>query len=244
LPGTENTLYVSASDDHDEEAILISDMFTSAATRRMIHQKRQRKMDGLLKELPAPKLEGPADADVTLVTWGSTSGVVREAAEILTKQGIKTNFLALKWILPFHAKEVGEILSKCKKKISVEVNMTSMMARYVRMETGIAMDAHVTKYNGEPYQPKNIVARVKDIVAGKEENLELTEIEARDMAYHHLRTHYSEKLRPVKLTRESANGHGEPTWNIEFAERASGNKSATMKIGAKTGSTYSFNKDA
>ena len=62
------------------------------------------------------------------------------------------------------------------------------------------------------------------------------------MAYHYLRTHYSEKLRPVKLTRESANGHGEPTWNIEIAERASGNKGATMKIGAETGSTYSFEK--
>jgi 2-oxoglutarate ferredoxin oxidoreductase subunit alpha len=244
LPGTANTLYVSPSDDHDEESILISDMFTSAAVRRMSSQKRMRKMDNLLAELPPPQLEGPKDADVTLVTWGSTYGVAKEAAEILTAQGIKTNLLAIKWILPFHAKEVTEILSKAKKKISVEVNFTSMMARYIRMETGIAMDAHINKYNGEPYQPKNVVGRVKDIVAGKKENLELTEIEARDIAYHHLRTHYEEKLRPVKLVREAANGQGEPTWNIEFAERSSGNKSATMKIGALTGTTYSFHKDA
>jgi 2-oxoglutarate ferredoxin oxidoreductase subunit alpha len=242
LPGTANTLYVSATDDHDEESILISDMFTSAPVRRMINQKRFRKMELLKKEIPAPKLEGPADADVTLVTWGSTSGVVKEAAEKLTADGVKTNFLVIKWIVPFHSKEVTEILNKAKKKISVEVNFTSQMAKYIRMETGVAMDAHITKYNGEPYQPKQVVARVKEILAGKPHNLELDEIDAREMAYHYLRTHYAEKLRPVKLVRESANGSGEPIWNVEFAERASGNKGATMKIGAVTGTTYSFEK--
>jgi 2-oxoglutarate ferredoxin oxidoreductase subunit alpha len=244
LPGTPNALYVSASDDHDEESILISDMFTSSPVRRMINQKRMRKLDALLKEIPAPQLEGPKDADVTLVAWGSTSGVVKEAAEKLTEDGIKTNFLVIKWIVPFHAKEVTELLSKCKKKISVEVNFTSQMAKYVRMETGVGMDHHINKYNGEPYQPKEVVALVKNILAGKKVELELSEIEAREMAYHYLRTHYSEKLRPVKLVKESANGKGEPIWNIEFAERSSGNKGATMTIGAITGTTYSFVKDA
>ena len=83
---------------------------------------------------------------------------------------------------------------------------------------------------------------MKDAAAGKKINLDLSEAEAKEIAYHYLRTHYAEKLRPVKLTRESANGHGEPIWNVELAERVSGNKGATMKIGAVTGSTYSFEK--
>src|SRR5262249_17778143 len=128
LPGTENTNYVSASDDHDEESILISDMFTSPPIRRMIHQKRMRKMELLLKDLKAPKLEGPENADVTLVTWGSTSGVVKEAAEKLTESGVKCNFICVRYIYPFHTKEITEALSKAKKKISVEVNFTSMFA--------------------------------------------------------------------------------------------------------------------
>ncbi len=56
LPGTANTLYVSASDDHDEESILISDMFTSPPIRRKIMEKRMRKLDRLRKELPAPSI--------------------------------------------------------------------------------------------------------------------------------------------------------------------------------------------
>ncbi|MBS2001622.1 MAG: 2-oxoacid:acceptor oxidoreductase subunit alpha, partial [Cyanobacteria bacterium SZAS LIN-5] len=193
LPGTPNTVFVNASDDHDEESILISDMFTSPPVRRMIMQKRMRKMENLLKEIPAPQLGGEKDADVTLVCWGSTYGAVREAAELLTAQGIKTNYLCIKWIVPFHAKEVSEILSKAKKKISVEVNFTSMMSKYIKGETGISMDHHINKYDGEPMEPHMIVNGVKEYIAKKQINLELSELEAKEIAYHYLRTHYAEK---------------------------------------------------
>jgi 2-oxoglutarate ferredoxin oxidoreductase subunit alpha len=240
LPGTPNAIYTSASDEHDEESILVSDMFTSPPIRRKIMEKRMKKIALLLKELPAPKIEGPKDADVTIVCWGSTAGVVTEAVEQLNATGIKTNFLVIKYIYPFHAKEVTEILSKAKKKISVEVNFTSQMARYIRSETGIAMDVHINKYDGEPFEPKEISDRIKSIMANKDHILDLSEAEAREIAYHYLRTHSAEKLRPIKLVRESANGHGEPVWNIELAERVSGKKGATMKVGAHSGATYSY----
>lgn len=242
LPGTANTQFVSASDEQDEEAILISDMFTSQATRRKIMEKRGRKVENLLKELPAPVLEGPADADLTLVCWGSTWGVVKEAAELLNAKGIKTNLLNIKWIAPFHAKEVGEILAKAKKKISVEVNFTSQMARHIKAETGISMDAHINRYDGEPIEPLYIVQHVERILVGKAIDLEVTEDEAKELAYHYVRTHAAEKLRPTTLVKEATNGYGEPTWNVELTERATGKPAAKMKVGASTGATYSFEK--
>lgn len=242
LPGTPNTVYTSGSDDHDEEGILISDMFTAPPVRRKIMEKRMAKVENLLKELPAPELEGPKDADLTLVCWGSTYGVVRETAKLLTDNGVKTNILCIKYIAPFHAKEVEAILSKCKKKISVEVNYTSVMAKFIKMETGISMDGHVIKYDGEPPEPKFIEARVKEILDGSDWDLEVTEDEAREFCYHYLRTHAGEKLRPVKVIKEAKNGYGEPVWNIELAERFTGKTGGTMKVGTKTGSTYEFVK--
>ena len=199
-----------------------------------------RKVENLLKELPAPKLEGPADAELTLVTWGSTYGVVKETAEELTKAGTKTNFLCIKYIAPFHSKEVKELLSKCKKKVSVEVNFTSVMAKFIKMETGVSMDGHVNRYDGEPLEPAYIIERVNQILKGKEFDLDVTEEEAKEFVYHYLRTHSAEKFRPVKLIRESANGYGEPVWNIELAERFTGKAGGTMKVGTKTGSTYEY----
>ncbi|HXG64954.1 MAG TPA: 2-oxoacid:acceptor oxidoreductase subunit alpha, partial [Blastocatellia bacterium] len=43
LPGTEGAMYVAATDDHDEEGVLISDVFTTPPVRRKIQEKRMRK---------------------------------------------------------------------------------------------------------------------------------------------------------------------------------------------------------
>jgi hypothetical protein len=117
------------------------------------------------------------------------------------------------------------------------------MARYIKMETGVSMDGHVNRYDGEPLEPKEVAGRVQDILKGKKIDLDVSEDDAKEMAYHYLRTHYAEKLRPVKAVRDSANGHGEPVWNIELAERATGKHGGKMKIGVHTGATYHFEKE-
>ena len=64
--------------------------------------KRSRKMATVLEHLPAPTLEGPVDAEVTLVGWGSTWGVLTEAVEQLNREGISANHLQIKFLVPFH----------------------------------------------------------------------------------------------------------------------------------------------
>lgn len=240
IPGVANTIFTSGSDEHDEQGILVSDMFTTVAVRRKMFEKRQRKLDYLLKELPAPVVEGPADADVTIVSWGSSYGAIREAAELLTQQGVKTNYVIGKYLLPFHAKEWSALLGKCKKMISVEANFTSQFARHVKAETGISMDAHINKYDGEPLEPEWIIQEIKNILANKPKDLNVSESDARDIACHYLRTHYTERLRPGKIVQESKNGKNEAQWRVELVERATGNKAAEMFIGANTGATYSY----
>ena len=129
-------MHVAATDEHDEEGILISDVFCNPAIRRKMAEKRMKKMDLALKDLPAPKLEGPANADVTLIGWGSTEGVIREAVQQLNASGVKTNQIHFKYILPFHSKEATEILKGCKRTICVEGNSTGQFERILRAETG------------------------------------------------------------------------------------------------------------
>src|SRR5262249_36043269 len=145
LPGTEGTLYVSATDDHDEGGILISDVFTSPAVRRKVQEKRMRKLDALLAELTPPILQGPADADVTLIGWGSTQGVIEEAVAQLAQSGINANHLQFKYVYPFHSAEASAILRGCKKTICVEGNYSGQFARHLRAETGFTVDEHIRK---------------------------------------------------------------------------------------------------
>ena len=171
LPGTPGHIYVAATDEHDEDGTLISDAFTNPHKRRMMVEKRGRKMETVLEQLAPPELFGPEEAEVTLVGWGSTKGVIEEAVEKLAvEEGIVANHLNLKWIVPFHTTTVIDILSAAKRMIIVENTFSGQFARFLRSETGLSAHGHIRKYDGEPFMPHHLVEAVKKQLAG-EENL-------------------------------------------------------------------------
>jgi 2-oxoglutarate ferredoxin oxidoreductase subunit alpha len=178
VPGLPGHIYVAASDEHDEDGVLISDVFTDTVRRKKMADKRSRKMATVLEHLPAPKLEGPVDAEVTLVGWGSTWGVLTEAAERLNREGISASHLQVKFLVPFHAAEVSAFLGKSRRVIIVENNQSGQFARHLRAETGIVARGHIRKYDGEPFEPKHIVAGVKEILKKGTEVVEVLSTEA------------------------------------------------------------------
>jgi len=240
IPGTADTMYVAATDDHDEEGVLISDVFCNSAVRRKISEKRMKKLALALKDLPAPKIEGRADADVTLIGWGSTEGVIREAVAQLNAAGIRANQLHFKYLLPFHGQEATAILKGTKRTISVEMNATGQFARHLRAETGHAVGDQILKYDGEPFGPAQIAAQVRAIIEGKPRSLDVTESEAREIAYHYVRVHLNDEFRPGDVRKAAGNGLGEAIWKIEVVTREGGEKRGELRVGVETGSTYSW----
>jgi len=170
VPGLEGYVHVVATDEHDEDGVLISDEFTNPTKRRLMVEKRGRKMQDIFEHVAAPEIEGQEDADVTLVGWGSTYGAIHEALEQLKVEGITANHLPIKWIVPFHVKEITEILSNSKKVIVIENSYSGQFFRYMRSETGLNVDAHIRKYDGEPFMPHQVANGVQEILA---ENTEI-----------------------------------------------------------------------
>ena len=166
LPGIPGYVHVVATDEHDENSVLISDEFTNPLKRRMMVEKRARKFQDIVKEIAPPELEGPADADVTLLGWGSTEGVIREARQLLADRGITANQLAVKWIVPFHADAVTDIVTQANKVFIVENNYSGQFYRYMRSETGLSVDGHIRKYDGEPFMPHHVADGVQELLAG------------------------------------------------------------------------------
>jgi 2-oxoglutarate ferredoxin oxidoreductase subunit alpha len=240
LPGTPGATYVSATDEHDEEGVLISDEHTNASLRRKSQEKRMRKMEALLAALPPPELEGPPAAEITLIGWGSTWGVIHEAVEQLAAEGIPANHLHFKYLVPFHEREATAILRECKRTAVVECNYTGQFARHLRAETGFTADAVITRYDGEPFNPGEVAARAKDVIAGRPVDLRVTEDEAREIAYHYIRIHLGDKARPVRFETVPADGIAEPTWRIALEDRKSGQPLGELVMGQETGSTYDW----
>ncbi|HJS75557.1 MAG TPA: transketolase C-terminal domain-containing protein, partial [Vicinamibacteria bacterium] len=169
VPGVPGHVHVIATDEHDEEGILISDEFTNPHKRRQMVEKRARKMKDFLQKVEAPKLQGPADADVTFVGWGSTEGVLEEAVELLKSRGVKANYLSVKWIKPLHADEIVSALSKAKKILVVENNHSGQFYRYLRSETGLSVHGHIRKYDGEPFLPHHVANGALDHLGKKKD---------------------------------------------------------------------------
>ena len=167
LPGIPGYAHVVATDEHDQDGVLISDEFTNPHKRRRMVEKRARKIANVAEQIPAPELEGPADADVTLIGWGSTQGVIKEAIEQLAEKGVTANQLAVRWIVPFHSQAVIDAVNGARRTIIVENSYSGQFYRYMRSETGLSVDGHIRKYDGEPFMPHHIADGVLEQVAGK-----------------------------------------------------------------------------
>jgi 2-oxoglutarate/2-oxoacid ferredoxin oxidoreductase subunit alpha len=167
IPGLPGYTHVVSSDEHDEDGVLLSDAYTNHAKRRAMMEKRMRKMEGVAASIAPPKLLGPVDAEVTLIGWGSTYGVIDEACELLREAGISVNHLPIRWLVPLHGEAIVELLRGARRTIIVENNFSGQFARYLRSETSFVASGHIRKYDGEPFFPQQIVDAVKEQLAGK-----------------------------------------------------------------------------
>jgi 2-oxoglutarate ferredoxin oxidoreductase subunit alpha len=166
IPGVLGHVHTVATDEHEEDGVLISDEFTNPIKRRAMMEKRMRKVAGIEAAVSPPALWGPRDAEVTLIGWGSTKGVIEEACEILNEQGISANQLQIRWLVPLHGEAILEILKDSRHTIIVENNYSGQFARYLRSETSFVANGHIRKYDGEPFMPHHLVESVKAQLAG------------------------------------------------------------------------------
>lgn len=167
MPGQKNGMHVASSYEHDEKGMEREE----EVIRIAMHEKRFRKLQFLVQELEKPKLIGPAGAQATIVAFGSTKGVIKEAMKILEKEGIATNFLQILYLSPFQSEEVKEILQKSRIIIDIENNKTGQLAGLIKEKTGIDVNYKILKYDGRAFNPEDLAQAVKDIVHGGAEKI-------------------------------------------------------------------------
>ncbi|MBL8024132.1 MAG: 2-oxoacid:acceptor oxidoreductase subunit alpha [Elusimicrobia bacterium] len=165
-PGVEGGQHVAASDEHDEDGCLVSDIFTNPSTRVKMVKKRFRKMDGLAKEVASQSIvkEGPAQADLTLVGWGSTYKTLKNIRLALEKEGVKVNHLQFRIVWPFPSEMALKELKAAKNVVLVENNYSGLFAKLLRQETGIAIPHHIRKFDGEPFYFAPLLEKVKGLL--------------------------------------------------------------------------------
>jgi 2-oxoglutarate ferredoxin oxidoreductase subunit alpha len=171
VPGTGGHTYIAGSDEHDEDGTLVSDVRAGLpdAVEMRVHQmdKRMKKLEGARADTRLPERVGPRNAPVTLVSWGSTHGAVREAMATLKKKGVEVASLEFTDVYPLDAKKVLDLLKGERFTLMIEGNYTGQFERLLRAETGWFPNDRLHKYDGEPFWPEEIVAKVESLLQSK-----------------------------------------------------------------------------
>ena len=87
---------MASSYEHDESGFSSE----SFPMRSKMVNKRARKMESILKDMPKPAVYGDKKADVTIVGWGSLKLPMLDALPMLQAQGIKARFVHFNHIFP------------------------------------------------------------------------------------------------------------------------------------------------
>jgi 2-oxoglutarate ferredoxin oxidoreductase subunit alpha len=186
VPGTPFGLHVASTDEHNEKGELISDVFTNPTTRARMVEKRQRKLEGLAREPRALVREGADRPALTLVGWGSTYQILREARLALEKEGVSVAHVQFRRLWPFPSEEARRALGDPAKSVVVENNVSGQFSRLLRQETGISVPRHVRKYDGEPFNLPGLLDALKKILDGSAPEIQRLVSSELDIPVHHL----------------------------------------------------------
>lgn len=157
-PGTPNAKHIATGLEHGETGA----PNYSPANHELMHRKRFNKQNSVLDFYKNMEVEGvEGEADVGIITWGSTIGVVREAMQRLTAEGLKVKAMYPKLLWPMPVADYDAFGATCKKVIVPEVNFQGQLSHFIRAETSIKPIPY-TICGGLPFTPEMIVNRVKE----------------------------------------------------------------------------------
>ncbi len=162
-PGTRGGIFHTTGDEHDE----FGHITENSENRIKMMQKRMNKLKLASELIPDAKKTnffGPQKADLTIVGWGSTKGAIIDGMQDLEADGIRCNFLQVRYMSPFPIDAVTKYLSNATKTVLVENNYSGQLGDLIREKTGVAMNYRVLKYNGRPFSQNEIFEGVKEAI--------------------------------------------------------------------------------
>lgn len=161
IPGMKNGIHHVTGVEHDQTGR------PSESTKNRDDQmdKRMRKLDNIKFNTPVHVNAKHEEADLLLVGFNSTRGAIEEAMGRLENDGIKVNHAHVRLLHPFPTDEILPLVKSAKKVVVVENNATGQLASIMKMNVGYGEKiSSLLKYNGDPFLPKEVHNRSKEML--------------------------------------------------------------------------------
>lgn len=154
VPGMRGGQYVSTGLEHSEYGRPRYDV----KSHSQMTEKRFRKLDHLAidPDLPPAEQAGNPDAEIGIITWGSTWGDVVEVVREAEKLGIAVEALAPKVLWPLPTNQLDQFMKSKRVIICPEVNYTGQFAELLKAHY-LRDIIKVNTYGGAPFKASQIL---------------------------------------------------------------------------------------
>ena len=124
---------------------------------------REQKIQNIENDIPELEVVGDKNADLLIMSWGSTYGAVASAVENQVAKGNKVAFAHFRYINPM-PKNTKDVIKKYKKILVPEVNM-GQLSKILRMNYVIE-PIQYNKVKGTPFKAYEIEQKIEEILKG------------------------------------------------------------------------------
>jgi 2-oxoglutarate ferredoxin oxidoreductase subunit alpha len=131
-------------------------------TCRKLIDRLFRKVDEHRDEIESNEEYMLDDADILLIGYGSASLAIKEAINMLREQGIKAGLFRPITLWPSPEERMYELGQKFDKVLVVELNQGQYLEEVQRSMGRRDIDK-LTKTNGRPFSPSDIIEKVKEL---------------------------------------------------------------------------------
>ncbi len=157
FPGTKGGGYSATGIEHDENC----ELSYEPANHREMSEKRWRKIKLILQGPDLFRRYGPLDAEVGIVGWGSSEGVIREAVAMAGAKGYRVAAFHPKILHPM-PNELGDFIRSVKTVVVPELNLTGQFAKEIRARYLVDVVQH-NKVAGLPFTPNEILEKIEEV---------------------------------------------------------------------------------
>lgn len=162
IPGVDQAVYLANSYEHDQEGFATeeADIATQAVDKRM------RKIDTLMAELPKPVVFGSAvkEAETILISFGSTINVLLELENLLAEQGkSKPAMIHLPIVAPFPTSDFNQLFDWQKinqgqqEVYTVEGNAGAQLTQVLKANSQLKNIKSILRYDGRPFYAEDLL---------------------------------------------------------------------------------------
>jgi len=156
-PGTKGGGFAATGIEHTED----SELSYEPENHRRMTEKRWKKMNLLLQGPDLFRRHGPLDAEIGVVGWGSSEGVIREAVATANAKGYRVAAFHPKLLHPM-PNELGDFVRSVKTVIVPELNYTGHFAKEIRARY-LTDVIQLNKVTGLPFTPNEILEKIEEV---------------------------------------------------------------------------------